>query len=80
MPAANAVRHIKDRQSAKGEASDAASRRPEITTPDKVDSRLGQLEFLDRAPSAATVAKVYDTLDCTHALEAFLNSYGGASA
>jgi hypothetical protein len=34
-----------------------------ITTPDKVDSRLGTLEFEDGAPNAASVAKIYDNLD-----------------
>jgi hypothetical protein len=53
---------------------------PAITTPDKVESRLGVLEFKDGAPSAATVEKVYDTLDFIRGVDAFLNSYGGASA
>jgi hypothetical protein len=51
-----------------------------ITTPDKVESRIGTLEFKDGAPSAATVEKAFDTLNFTHALDAYLNSYGGASA
>ncbi|RFB88446.1 hypothetical protein B5K11_23395 [Rhizobium leguminosarum bv. trifolii] len=51
-----------------------------ITTPDKVETRIGTLEFQDGAPSAETAAKVRDTLDFTHGLDAFLNSYGGASA
>ncbi|OWV91741.1 hypothetical protein ATY75_00755 [Rhizobium sp. N122] len=51
-----------------------------ITTPDKVETRIGTLEFKDGAPSAETAAKVRDTLDFTHGLDAFLNSYGGASA
>jgi hypothetical protein len=53
---------------------------PSITTPDKVETRLGTLDFKDGAPSAQTVEKVFDTLDFTHALNAYLNSYGGASA
>jgi hypothetical protein len=53
---------------------------PAITTPDKVESRIGTLEFKDGAPSAETAKKVYDTLDFTRGLDAFLNSYGGASA
>jgi hypothetical protein len=40
---------------------------PAISTPDKVEPRLGTLEFKDGAPSAATVAKIYDNLDFTHA-------------
>jgi hypothetical protein len=52
---------------------------PEITTPDKLETRLGTLEFKDGAPSAATVEKIYDNLDFTHALNVFLNAYQGAS-
>ena len=33
-----------------------------LTTPDKVDTAIGTLEFRDGAPSAATVQKVYDNL------------------
>ena len=53
---------------------------PILVTPDKVETRIGTLEFKDGAPSADTVDKVYDTLDFTRGLDAFLNSYGGASA
>jgi hypothetical protein len=53
---------------------------PTLITPDKAETRIGPLQFKDGAPSAETVAKVYDTLDFTRALDAFLNSYGGASA
>jgi hypothetical protein len=48
-----------------------------ITTPDKVESRLGPLEFKDGAPNAATVAKIYDNLDYTHAFNAFNNTMRG---
>ena len=51
-----------------------------LSTPDRVESRLGTLEFKDGAPSAETVQKVFDTLDFTRALDAYLNSFGGASA
>jgi hypothetical protein len=53
---------------------------PILITPDIVDTRIGKLEFKDGAPSVETVEKVYDTLDFTRGLDAFLNSYGGASA
>jgi hypothetical protein len=53
---------------------------PILVTPDKVETRIGPLEFKDGAPSAATADKIYDTLDFTRGLDAFLNSYGGASA
>jgi hypothetical protein len=53
---------------------------PSLITPDKVDTRIGELQFKDGAPSTDTAAKIYDTLDFTRGLDAFLNSYGGASA
>ena len=53
---------------------------PILITPDKVETRIGTLEFKDGAPSVETAEKVYDTLDFTRGLDAFLNSYGGASA
>lgn len=52
---------------------------PAITTPDKVDTTVGTLDFKDGAPSAATVDKVYDNLDRTHAFEAFVNTMSGVS-
>ena len=42
-----------------------------ITTPDKVVLRLGTLEFKNGVPDAATLAKLYDNLDYTHAFNAF---------
>ena len=53
---------------------------PAISTPDKVESRLGTLEFKDGAPNAATVAKIYDNLDFTHAFDAFVNTFQGVNA
>jgi hypothetical protein len=53
---------------------------PALITPDKVETRIGPLQFKDGAPNAETTEKVYDTLDFTRGLDAFLNSYGGASA
>lgn len=52
----------------------------EITTPDRVQTRIGTLEFKDGAPSAETAQKVHDTLDFTRGVDVFLNSYRGASA
>ena len=52
----------------------------EITTPDKVETSIGTLEFRDGAPSADTVKKVYDSLDYVRGLDAFMNSFSGASA
>src|SRR5262245_34744036 len=50
-----------------------------ITTPDKIETRLGLLEFKDGAPSKETAEKIYDSLDLMHASEAFLNAFRGAS-
>jgi hypothetical protein len=52
---------------------------PAITTPDRVDSRLGTLEFKDGAPSKATIDKMYDQIDFTHAYNVFMNSLDGVS-
>jgi hypothetical protein len=53
---------------------------PSTTTPDTVETRIGTLEFKDGAPSADTVQKVYDTLDFVRGVDAFMNSFSGASA
>ena len=50
-----------------------------LSTPDKVESRLGTLEFNDGAPSAATAELLYDNLDFQHGVQAFLGALGGAS-
>jgi hypothetical protein len=52
---------------------------PSISTPDKVETRIGPLEFKDGAPNAATLAKVYDNLDYTHAFNAFVNTMQGVN-
>jgi hypothetical protein len=53
---------------------------PSITTPDKVETRIGTLDFKDGAPSAATAEKVLDSLDYVRGVDAFMNSFSGASA
>jgi len=53
---------------------------PAITTPDKVDSRIGTLDFKDGMPSQATLERIYDNLDFTHAFEAFVNTMQGVNA
>jgi hypothetical protein len=53
---------------------------PAITTPDKVETRIGTLEFKDGAPSAATAEKVLDSLDYIRGVDAFMNSFSGVSA
>jgi hypothetical protein len=44
-----------------------------ITTPDKVETRLGSLEFFDGLPSPETSQKVFDNLDFLRGVEVFLN-------
>ena len=51
-----------------------------LGAPDKIETSIGTLKFKDGAPTAETAAKVYDTLDFTHALNAYNNSFRGASA
>jgi hypothetical protein len=53
---------------------------PAPITPDKFETRIGTLEFKDGAPSAPTVAKVQDSLDYVRGVNAFMNSFSGASA
>jgi hypothetical protein len=50
-----------------------------ITTPDRVDTRLGTLKFFDGFPDDATVEKVYDNLDFERGVQAFLTAMPGAS-
>ena len=50
-----------------------------ISTPDRVESRLGTLEFDDGAPSDATAALLYDHLDFMNGVQAFLGALPGAS-
>jgi hypothetical protein len=50
-----------------------------ISTPDRVESRLGTLEFNDGAPSEATATLLYDHLDFVRGVEAFIGAFPGAS-
>jgi hypothetical protein len=61
-------------------AQTAAGIPPAITTPEKIETRIGTLEFKDGAPSAATAEKVLDSLDYVRGVDAFMNSFSGASA
>lgn len=51
-----------------------------LGAPDRIETSAGTLEFKDGVPSEATAQKVYDTLDFVRALEAYNNSFRGASA
>lgn len=50
-----------------------------LVIPDKVESRIGTLNFKDGFPDDKTVEKVYDNLDFSRALIAFLNTMPAAS-
>jgi hypothetical protein len=52
---------------------------PEITTPDRVETRLGTLNFFDGVPDNATCEKLYDNLDLMRGVEVFLNTMAAAS-
>ena len=64
-------------QSALAEVSEAELK--SISTPNKVETSIGTLDFLDGAPSAATSAKVYDYLDRMRGVDTFLKGMPGAS-
>lgn len=57
----------------------AADIPPSITTPDKVEPRIGPLYFKDGAPSKSTLDKVYDTIDFENAQRAFADTLQGVS-
>jgi hypothetical protein len=50
-----------------------------ITTPDRVETRIGTLEFFDGFPTPETVERVYDNLDFMRGVEAFLSGCPAAS-
>ena len=50
-----------------------------ISTPDKVESRLGTLIFKDGVPDHATAQKLFDELDYVHAVDAFINGYAAVN-
>jgi len=51
-----------------------------LSAPDRVETRIGTLEFMDGVPSEETARTVYDTLAFTRALNVYNNSFRGASA
>jgi hypothetical protein len=50
-----------------------------LSSPDRVDSPFGALDFFDGVPLPATVSQVYDALDLMRGIEVFLNAVPGAS-
>jgi hypothetical protein len=51
-----------------------------LSAPDRIETRIGTLEFTDGVPSVETARTIYDTLDFTNALNVYNNSFRGASA
>ena len=68
-----------DAMSGSGRDGVSAETLRSISTPDRVESRLGTLEFRDGAPTKATAELLYDHLDFVHGMEAFINAFPGAS-
>ena len=50
-----------------------------ITTPDRIESKIGTLQFKHGYPAGETVAKIRDEIDYLHGVEAFMNSIQGVS-
>jgi hypothetical protein len=50
-----------------------------IQTPDKVNTSIGELNFIDGAPLPETAEKVYDYLDTMRGVDVFLKGMAGAS-
>jgi hypothetical protein len=50
-----------------------------ISTPDKVETSIGTLEYIDGAPLPDTADKIYDYLDTMRGVDAFLKGIPGAS-
>ncbi|MCM2579325.1 DUF1254 domain-containing protein [Streptomyces meridianus] len=50
-----------------------------ISTPERVETRLGTLEFPLGVPTDETAGRLYDHLDHLHGVRAFLDAYSGVS-
>ena len=66
-------------QVSQGFAQTAPEIPPSITTPDRVDTRIGTLEFKDGVPNEATAGRLFDNLDFTYAYRAFMDNMRGVS-
>lgn len=51
----------------------------QITTPDRVDTRIGELRFADGVPTRETANALFDHLDFLRGVEVFLNGIPAAS-
>lgn len=50
-----------------------------ISIPDKVETSIGTLKFFDGVPTDATIDTLYDNLDRSRAVQAYLDNSGAAS-
>jgi hypothetical protein len=50
-----------------------------ISIPDKVETSIGTLEFFDGVPTDATIDTLYDNLDRSRGVEAYLDNVAGVS-
>src|SRR3954462_238529 len=50
-----------------------------LSSPDRVQSPFGTLDFFDGVPTPETVTTIYDALDLMRGIEVFLNGVPGAS-
>ena len=50
-----------------------------LSSPERVESPFGALEFFDGVPTTETVTTLYDALDLVRGIEVFLNTIPGAS-
>lgn len=61
------------------DANGPSSWRSDVGTPDRLETRLGTMTFVDGAPTPETAAVVYDQIAFLHGVNAFLNGYAAAS-
>jgi hypothetical protein len=66
-------------QRTRAPASEYAPVPQSITTPDRVESHMGTLNFKDGYPDEDTAKKLQDELDYIHGVETFMNSIQGVS-
>ena len=52
---------------------------PQIRTADRVESRLGTLNFKDGVPDDATAQKLFDEIDYVHAFEAVIGGFAAVN-
>lgn len=50
-----------------------------LSTPDRVETRLGTLDFTDGALSRQTLERVYDNLHFVQGVNVYLNAFAAAS-